>query len=143
MKTLLFILIPFISFSQKIPKHTNTIKIHDVTFQEVANKLLDAGYTFDKIDSNYKTVKTDFKDGTGKNKNMKIRLMLRIKDSSAIITGEWYGTSFIGNKLFGQEQTAENSTFRIENTWGANKNSFDEMKAFAESFNKPVEYLKQ
>lgn len=137
----LFLLIPLFSFSQKeIPKKANTITIVGVVFKEAANSLLDAGYTFEKVDSNFQTIKTEFKEGTGKNKWMRLRLYVRIKDSSAIVTGEWYNTLFIGSKLLGIEQTVENSTSKIEYTIGNPKACFNEMKEFALSLKKPVEY---
>ena len=98
------------------------------------------GYSFEKIDSNYQRIKTEFKTDEGKNKWMKLRLFIRVKDSTAIITGEWYNTMFIGSKLLGIEQTIENSTDKIENTIGNPKNCFNEMNKFALLFNKPVEY---
>lgn len=138
----IFLFFPIASLSQQaIPKKTNTIEVKGVSFREVANSLLDAGYTLEKTDSNFQTIKTDFKDGTGKNKWMKLRLITRIKDSTAIITGEWYNAMFIGGKLLGVEQTIENSTYKIEYTSGNPKNCFIEMNAFAISFKKEITYL--
>ena len=115
------------------PKGANTIRVSDVTFRDVAKKLLDAGYTFDKIDSNFQTVKTEFRKGFGKNEWMKIRFFIRMKDSSAIITGQWYNT-LMTNKS--PEEEAE----PIEFTSGNPKSCFIDMKNFALSFSKPVEY---
>lgn len=141
MKSLLLcLLIPCLCISQ--PKGTNTIKIIGVTFNQVVNGLLDAAYTLEKIDSNYQTIKTEFRDGTGKNKWMKLRLLIRVKDSVAIITGQWYNSMLIGHKVFGQDQTIETATSKIEYTFGNPKNCFNEMNAFALTFNKPVEYSK-
>jgi len=137
----IFLLLPVFGFSQdKIPKKANSIEVNSISFKELANGLLDAGYTFDKIDSNFQTIRTDFKEGSGKNKWMKLRLLTRMKDSVAIITGEWYNSMVIGSKLLGQEQTIENSTYKIECTYGNPKNCFLEMKALAESFRKPTSY---
>ncbi len=139
-----FFLLPLIAFSQqKIPKKSNAIEIEGLTFKEVANALLDAGYNFDKIDSNFQTIKTEFKVGKDVNKWMKIRLYVRVKDSIAIISGEWYNTMFVGNKFLGQEKTIENSTSKIEYTFGNPKNCFLEMDEFAKSFNKNSTYLIQ
>src|SRR5829696_8128665 len=121
----IFLLLPVFGFSQdKIPKKANSIEVNSISFKELANGLLDAGYTFDKIDSNFQTIRTDFKEGSGKNKWMKLRLSTRMKDSVAIITGEWYNSMVIGSKLLGQEQTIENSTYKIECTYGNPKNCF-------------------
>ena len=133
---------PLLSFSQKsIPKKANTIKIIGIDFKTIANSLLDAGFTFERIDSNYQTIKTDFREGKGKTKWMKLRLLVRIKDSTALLTGDWYNTIFVGSNILGQQQTVENSIAKIENTFANPKNCFEEMNVFAVSLNKPVEYL--
>ena len=138
----IFLLLPFWGVSQnEIPKKANTIELQGVFFKEIANGLLDAGYTFEKVDSNFYTIRTEFKNGTGKNKWMKCRLLIRVKDSTAIISGEWYNSMFIGSKILGQEQTIENSTYKIEYTSGNSKNSFVDMKTFAEFFKRPIRYL--
>lgn len=124
-------------------KGDNAMVVKGVSLNESVHALLDAGFVLEKTDSNFQTITTDFKDGTGKNKWMKYRLHIRIKDSKAIIKGDWYNTLFIGNKVFGQEQTIENNVSKIENTSGNPKNCFNEMKQFALSFNKPVEYKKE
>jgi hypothetical protein len=135
----IFLLLPMIGFSQeKILKKANAIEVNGVSFREIGNSLLDAGYTFDKLDSNFQTVKTEFKEGNGKNKWMRLRLFIRIKDSVAIITGEWYNSIVIGANLLGQIQTIENSTYKIEYTGSNTKKCFLEMKTFAESFKKPT-----
>jgi hypothetical protein len=139
---LIFSLLPILVNSQdKIPKKANTIEISGVAFRQVADALLDAGFTFEKIDSNFLTIKTDFKEGTGKNKWMKLRLLTRVKDSAVFISGEWYNTMFIGGKLLGVEQTVENSTYKIEYTSGNPKACFLEMNEFANIFKKPKQFL--
>lgn len=138
---LLFLFAPLIAISQS--KGDNTIVVKGVGFLQVCNALLDAGYIIDKKDDGLQTVKTEFKTGKDKNKWMNLLLNVRIKDSSAIITGQWYNTMFIGSKFLGQDQTIENSTYKIENTHGNPKACFKEMKTFALSFKKPVEYSKQ
>ena len=82
----LLLALPFSAFSQEtIPKKANTIEVSGVTFKEVAMGLLDANYTLEKVDSNFQTIKTEFKNGTNKNKWMKLRILVRMKDSIAII----------------------------------------------------------
>lgn len=122
------------------PKGASTIRVLGVTFDELTNALLDKGFQFDRVDSNLLALRTDFIDGSGKNKWIKYRIIARVKDSTAIIVGEWYNTLFIGHKLLGQEQTIENSTYKIEYSTGAPKKCFIEMDNFAKTFNKPVEY---
>lgn len=137
-----FLLIPIFGLSQeKIPKNANAIEVKGVSFRQVADGLLDAGYTLERTDSSFQTIKTEFKTGIGKNKWMKLRLMIRVKDTTATITGEWYNTMFIGSKLLGVEQTIDNSTYKIEYTSGNPKNCFTEMNNFALSLHKPILYI--
>lgn len=139
--SLFLIFLPFLVRSQdRIPKKTNTIEVLGVTFKECADALLNAGFTFDKVDSNFNTIRTDFKAGTGKNKWIKFRLLTRVKDSTLLINGDWYNTTLIGGKLFGVDQTVENSTYSIEFTNGNPKNCFLEMNEFANSFKKEKVY---
>ena len=139
-KYLFFLFIPVVAISQeKIPKKSNTIEVSGVTFKEVANTLLDFGYTFDKIDSNYQTIKTDFKQGAGKNKWMKLRIVVRVKDSIASFSGDWYNTIFMGTTLGGVRQsTMENDVEKIEFKSVNPKNCFLEMNEIAISFKKSI-----
>ncbi|MDP4265180.1 MAG: hypothetical protein Q8941_21820 [Bacteroidota bacterium] len=116
------------------------IAIAGITFKQAATSLLDAGFNLEKIDSNFQTIKTEFKEQSGKLKWLKIRLYVRIKDSTALITGEFLNTVNIGGKLLGTEITPENSTFKIKYSWGNEKDCFIEMDKFARSLGKPVEY---
>jgi len=141
--TILFLLIPVIAFNQSIPKGANTIKIAAVTFKEAAEALLDAGYSFEKADSSFKTIKTEWKQGVGKTKWMKLRFFIHQKDSTLILTGNWYNTMFEGQDVLGKHFTADNSFEKIEYTIGNPKNCFLLMQDFALSFNKPIEYCKQ
>jgi len=143
-KYLFFLFIPLTAISQeKIPKRSNTIEVNGVTFKEVANTLLDLGFTFDKIDSNYQTIKTDFKQGTGKNKWMKFRIMVRVKDSIASFSGDWYNTMFIGASILTVRQSLENSIEKIEYKSVNPKNCFLEMNEIAISFKKSITYLEK
>lgn len=138
---LVFTLISINSYSQQ--KGDNTIVVKNVGFVEMCNALLDAGYVIEKKDVDLQTVKTEFKEGAGKNKWMKLLLIARIKDSTAIITGHWYNSMFPGNKVLGKEFNIENSTDKIEYTIGNPKNCFKEMNVFALSFGKEVSYSKK
>jgi hypothetical protein len=140
----IFLLLPLFGISQvKIPNKTNEIIVSGVTFKEVANGLLDAGFSIEKVDSNFNTIKTEFIEGSGKTKYLKLRLMIRVKDSTAIITGEWYNPLVIGSKLLGTELTIENSTYKIEYTSGSPKQCFLEMNKYANYFKKPITYSKK
>ena len=128
----LFLLLALFSFSQNtIPEKSNAIKVTGITFREIANSTLDAGYILEKVDSNFQTLRTEYKERAGENKRMKVRLMIRVKDSVATITGEWY------NALFTEEKYAK----KIEYTFGNTKSCFEEMNQFAMTLNRPIEYL--
>lgn len=115
------------SYSQQ--KKDNTITVKGVGFMQVCNALLDAGYTVEKKDNELQTAKTGFKDGTGKAKLCKLRLLVRVKDSTAIITGHYYNVLL--NNLEHIEYTKDS------------RPCFDDMNNFALSFSNPVIYSKQ
>ena len=79
----LFLFIPLFSFCQKeIPIGTNTIKVTGVTFKEIANSLLDSGYTVEKKDNDLQTITTDPRPY----KNyLHYYVYVRVKDSVAYI----------------------------------------------------------
>lgn len=124
---LVFTLSSINSYSQQ--KKDNTITVKGVGFMQVCNALMDAGFTIEKKDNELQTAKTEFKDGTGKAKLCKLRLLVRVKDSTAIITGHYYNVLF--NNLEHIEYTKE---ARV---------CFDNMNEFALSFSNPVIYSKQ
>lgn len=113
-------------------KGDNTIQVKEVSFDVACDNLLNQGFLIDKKDMDLQTVKTEFKSGSGKNKWMKFLLTVRVKDSTAIIKGEW------ANSL-----DNERSVFSIQNTNGNPKACFNEMKEFALSFGKKVYYSRQ
>ena len=139
--TLLFLIIAACVTMQAQEKGTTKIMVSGVTFREVTNQLLDFGYSFDKIDSNYQTVKTEYKTFKSKGVDMDICFFVRLKDSTAIISGKWVPTALIGSKLLGAEITRDNSTYDIDNKMGS-KAQFAEMTRFAKSFGKEVTYSK-
>jgi hypothetical protein len=136
----LYIFLLISLFSQGQSKKDNAIKIPGVTFKQAASALLDYGYIIEKSDSSLGTIKTEYKTGKGENKWMKLCLFVRIKDSFAIVTGKWYNTLTVN--LVDRFSTVENESAAIEYTWGNPKRLFGEMKEFALSFGRPVEYLK-
>lgn len=123
-------------------KKDNTIRVKGVDFLQVCNVLLDAGYVIEKKDNDLQTVKTEFRPGKDKNRYMNLCLIIRVKDSVAIITGQWYNTLFDGARIAGQEQTLSNSTYKIENTSGNPKACFKEMNEFASRLGKDLLYSK-
>lgn len=123
----LCLLIPVLSLAQS--KGVNTITVKGVGFMQVCNALLDAGYMIDKKDNDLQTAETKFKDGTGKAKLCKLRLLVRVKDSTAIISGHYY------NVLF------NNLEYIVYNKESGP--CFEEMNRFAISFGKEISYYKQ
>lgn len=115
------------AFSQN--KGDNTISVKGVGFIQVCNALLDFGYSIKKKDIDLHTVETDFKNGTGKAELFKCRLLIRVKDSTAFITGHNY------NVLINAMEYTRNTK--------SSKLPFDEMNKFALSLGGQVEYLKQ
>ena len=102
------------------PKHTNTIIVKGVQFRQAASVLLDEGYTIQKIDSNYFTVKTDFRKVPKTSLSMFISL--RIKDSICTI---------MGSLKFSAEK--DESAVDIFNASGGAKECFHQMDQFAKS----------
>lgn len=90
MKRLLlsFILLTSLSsFSQDIPKHTNTITAYESSFDKVMKQLLSDGYTLDKIEKDYGYIKTGFKLIPGT--KVQVSFNIVVSDSSSTIRGEW------------------------------------------------------
>lgn len=86
--------------AQEAPKKANTIIVTGVTFTQCAATLTELNYFIDKKDEGLGTIVTLARaaDQTGTNflqlnKNIKrylnIVLFIRVKDSTAIITGKW------------------------------------------------------
>lgn len=130
MRILYLVAIIFISVNTMAQsKGDNTITVKGVGFMQVCNALLDSGYLVKKKDNDLQTAETDFKNGTGKASLFKYKLLVRVKDSTATITGHHYHVLF--NDLDYTRNTKDS------------KLPFNEMKRFALSFGKPVEYLKK
>lgn len=71
----------------QIPNHAKTIIVTGVSFLQVCNALLDSGYTIDKKDNELQTVTTEARDYP-KLWNAKYTINIRVKDSTAYITGK-------------------------------------------------------
>lgn len=108
------LMLPLFASSQ-IPKGARQVLVKGVTFREVADSLLDNGYQFDKIDSNFLTIKTQARNG--------FVMFARVKDSVCVLTGEYN----------------ENP---LSNDGGIDGQFFKAVNLFAASFKKPIEYKK-
>lgn len=129
MKTLLlFCLLIITSAAQAQNKGDNTILVKGVTFDQVVNTLLDQGFKIDKIDKDFKTVRTEFKEPNPKY-SYKVSYDIRVKDDVAIITGE---------------TITSNMKFEIKNgKSGLDKLAFESMSNFAKSLNGGMSYAKK
>jgi hypothetical protein len=83
---LIFILLPFISTAQQ--KNANAMQVRGVTYSQVMTLLLDNNYTVEKSDKEFGTIKTDWKKMC-ENCAPELQFNIRIKDSTAIIKGQW------------------------------------------------------
>lgn len=135
MKNLLFIILtPFLAYSQE--KGTNIIKVQPIEFNRVVSALLDQGYLLEKVDKEFQTIKTEPKE---MKTNGFIRLFIRVKDSTAIISGDCGIT---------QQALFDKRGFygKVENK-GMNgsllKDSFNAMRDFALSLNGEILYTKE
>jgi hypothetical protein len=125
---ILILIVPLVSSSQTFEKGTNVIKIKGVSFQEVLQHLVDVGYSFKKVDSNYHYVITEFKDV---NKyTFTIQYDVRWKDSIATVKGKVENGGMVFDVGYYKPQSII-------------KRGFLMMNNFATWFNKPIEYLKE
>lgn len=124
-------------------KKDNTITAHPVEFKQIVNTLLDAGYVIDKIDSNYYTIKTEYKKLCS-NCLPKVSFDIRVKDSSAIIKGQWKSDGGIfAQALMGPGYDVEEMVFDIM-VEGSKvpKMAFKEMDRIAKLMSPDVTYSK-
>lgn len=124
--TLLFALASSSAFSQV--KGDNAVIISGVNFDQVVNTFLDKGFKIDKIDKDYKTLKTEYLNYRP-DYNYYIYFDVRVKDSTATITGKV--------KNFDLELDIQNYKH------GIYKYSFEDMKGIATSLNGQVKYTKK
>ncbi len=126
----LVMLAPVMVWGQK--KGVTKIIIDSVSFNEVAEHLLDAGYFIDKSDSAFGTFIT-LPRQTPKQAASKHKLLVRVKDNKAIVTGQFDMTMYISG------------VYDISNSGAKGfpgREAFAAMNKFALSFNRPVEYSK-
>lgn len=127
--------------AQEIPKKTNTIIVKGVTFNEAARQLLDQNFLIDRSDSALQYINTRQRK-TNTFWICYLTMNLRVKDSSLIITGTCSDNA--ESTLWGvTTKTGELPVSYKGEKVGIYKIAFNDMNAFALSFNKPVEYLIQ
>lgn len=144
MKTILLILsFFFVTFCKSQSKGDNTILVKGVTFDQVVNALLDSGYRIDKIQKDFKTVKTEYRDICS-NCVPQMIFDIRVKDSIATIKGTWRSDGgILGQALTGNKKN-DYIYFDIQNIKGKiDKYIFNKMDSFARSFSGIISYAKQ
>lgn len=135
------LLLPSISVAQEIPKHTNAISVKSVSFNDIALALTEAGYFIDKKDSALGTIITLPKQNIRvSSNNGNVIIQVRIKDSTAIITGQYNWnveakTGFLNND-FRTYETIEKRGMKGSLFLQA----FNRLNDFALSFKKEVTY---
>lgn len=89
---LLLLVMPLMSMAQPEPlppKKANVIMVKGVSFMQACNVLLDQGFLIAKKDNDLQTVDTEAKEYS-KSWNAAYIVHIRIKDSTAIITGNYF-----------------------------------------------------
>ena len=110
----------------------NAIIVKGVTLTEVANQLLDKGYNIDKADETLQTIRTI---PTDKKHSYTLIMYIRIKDSTATITGTFNVNMDVN--FGGVIVKSENLAVANQGTMGSlYKKSFEDINNFALSFNK-------
>jgi hypothetical protein len=113
-------------------KNSQIIEVKNADFSKIINTLLDQGFMMSRVDSNYKTVRTEFKVcplENGKPSLVHISFDARIKDGVTIISGRWY------SEIFKFDDPTP-----IKNSRGAEKLAFNNMDSFARSLGEEVAY---
>lgn len=123
------------------PKRTNLIKVTPVSFRQVANKLLDSGYQFKSIDSNFQTIKTEPKRYSRKTNGM-IQLNIRVVENTMTVSGYCgYNESDFsanpGKGIMDGKQEIENRGMK----GSLLKESFEIMDRFAKSLGGKIVYI--
>jgi hypothetical protein len=134
------LLIPTILFSQAIPNKANTIIVKNVSFDQCVNTLLDMGYKVDKIDKDYQTVKTEFKEPDNKKLNATlISINVRVtRDSVAVITSVWRNTTGVFTDK-DEDIPVDYSPSKLL----VKKDIFAVMDRYAKRLSPTVEYMKR
>ncbi len=135
----LILFLPLLCISQN--RNDNLIVSKGIGFNQIVEILLDNGYNIDKIDSNYKTLKTEYKKLCS-DCIPEIMLEVRVKDSIAFMKGKWRSNGgLIGNVLSGNN---DYMYFDIMNEkQKVPKQCFSEMDKIAKLFSNDITYSKQ
>ncbi len=127
-----------LSASAQPKKGDNVILMSGVSYSQVINKMLDAGYDIEKSDSIYKTARTNWKNcpmENGKPSMVYLSIGVRVKDTVTMITGRWYSQM---SNMDGNPKPAD--IYNLEYGGGAKKLLFNELDKFAGSLSPDRSY---
>jgi len=133
---LLFILFSLTIFSQA-PKGANVIVVKNIGYDELLNALLDKGYFIDKKDTVLKIASTERKQLSKQDPSSNYLIRVRVKDSTAYISGEVNIVYFTNTFKDEKYVPAEISQFK----WSPERQVFDKMEEFAKGLQKEIAYL--
>lgn len=138
--TFTIILLRLSVYSQDVPKNADVITVNGITFEKVVNSLLDSGFVIEKMDKEFHTVKTEYRK-LCKDCIPEILFNVRVKDSTAIITGKWRSTGNIFGGLESKKDLDNAYVFDIKNEkMKVPRLAFQAMKTFAVSLNGEISY---
>ena len=136
-----FILLTLTAVCQKvkdtIPKKANLIVVKGVSFDEAINALLDRNYLIELKDTGLKLIQTKMKTV----KSFSMSLAIRIKDSSANITGIVNANTDVN--ISGVIVKSDDLQIRKAAKGSGMNKAWEEMQALALSFNKSIVYKTQ
>lgn len=127
--------------SQDIPKGSNAIKLKDATFKSVVTALLDAGYQFKSLDSNFGLITTDPKKLNNR-RAWVLQIVARQKNTDIILTGFCAFSEMGFNNNDPMDLLSGKSPVAYRGMKGSlQKESFEKLLSFAVSTGLKFEYL--
>jgi len=128
--------------AQEIPKKANTIMVKGVSFDEAASALMDHHYNIQNTDRMLQIMSTS-KAKSLKHSTVYLKINVRIKDTTAIITGIASDNIWVSSYGIYSAPPQYLPIAKLGAKDSPALNAWAELNEFALSFNKPVEYLKQ
>lgn len=127
--------------AQGIPKHTNTIIVKQIGFNEISMALVDAGYFIDKRDSSLGTIITIPRHGLRVNSiDGNVIIRIRVKDSTAFITGMYNMDIVLKARLTDYDFRDYEKIEKRGMKGSAYMQAFDKLNGFALSLQKETTY---
>lgn len=120
---------PLAAFSQQ-PNGSHLIKIHGISIEQLIRGFLDAGYAIEKSEASLSVIVTHLKEA--EKANVATQIKAKIQDGSVWLSGEYIEP--------GKDQ--DPSPIIDSGVPGSPcKESWNILRTFAQSFNKPLEIL--